>query len=53
MTFVSVLLFSIMLISVQAGKLYNREWTLKDLNQSARGLSDTFGDFGGSQRGRA
>lgn len=40
MTFVSVLLLAIALTSIQAGKLYNRGVTLRNVNQSGRNISD-------------
>lgn len=41
MAFISVLLLSITLVSIQAGKVYNRGVILRDVNQSGREISDT------------
>lgn len=40
MAFVSILLISITLVSIQAGKIYNRGVILRDINQSGREVSD-------------
>lgn len=40
MAFISVLLLSIVMISIQAGKMYNRGAVLRSLNQSARDVGD-------------
>ena len=41
LAFISVLLLSITLVSIQVGKIYNRGVTLRDINQAARDISDT------------
>ena len=40
MAFVSVLLLSVAMVAVQAGKIYNRGTVMKTVNQSGRTISD-------------
>ena len=41
MAFISVLLLSITMVAIQAGRLYNRGVVLRDVNQAGRDISDT------------
>ena len=41
MSFISVLLLSIAMVGIQAGKMYSRGIVLRDVNQAGRDISDT------------
>lgn len=42
MTFISILLLSITMVGIQAGRMYSRGVVLRDVNQAGRDISDTF-----------
>ena len=41
MAFISVLLLSIVMTAIQAGRIYNRGAVLRSVNQAGRDVSDT------------
>lgn len=41
MTFISILLLSITMVGIQAGRMYSRGIVLRDVNQAGRDISDT------------
>lgn len=42
MTFISILLLSITMVGIQAGRMYSRGVVLRDVNQAGRDISDMF-----------
>ena len=42
MTFISILLLSITMVGIQAGRMYSRGVVLRDVNQAGRDISDIF-----------
>lgn len=42
MTFISILLLSITMVGIQAGRIYSRGVVLRDVNQAGRDISDMF-----------
>ena len=41
MAFISILLLSITMVGIQAGRMYSRGVVLRDINQAGRDISDT------------